>query len=212
MPEAAPVAACFCSDMPPGLGRSLKWPGSSLLLKLSSVSPLSWLVAIELSKWANNAAQRYLQGWNPRDFLSRRQFEKRAAPLPQRCSACVAAKNINNNPQPCCGTMPQKTAYSGRVLSLSAMVFRPFLICCPQCGGCDGFVFVPMILRVLGYLCPGEMSLAAPVVEQNTLLERLASGCHDDSVILAHSARLRLRPVELDGFELKCIQSPEKLG
>jgi len=33
-----------------------------------------------------------------------------------------------------------------------------------------------MIPRVLGYLCPGDMGLGPPAVEQNTLLERLTSG------------------------------------
>jgi hypothetical protein len=50
-----------------------------------------------------------------------------------------------------------------------------------------------MIPRVLGYLCPGDMGLGPPAVEQNTLLERLTSGRNYDGVILAPSIRLRFR-------------------
>ena len=56
------------------------------------------------------------------------------------------------------------------------------------------------------------MGLAAPVVEQNTFFERLASGRNYEGVILAHSIRLRLRPVEFQRLELKRIQTNEKLG
>ena len=80
-----------------------------------------------------------------------------------------------------------------------------------QNEGGKGFVFVPMIPRVLGYLCPGDMGLGPPAVEQNTLLERLTSGRNYDGVILAPSIRLRFRPMELERLQLKRIQSNEKL-
>src|SRR5437762_9843488 len=80
-----------------------------------------------------------------------------------------------------------------------------------QNEGGKGFVFVPMIPRVLGYLCPGDMGLSPPAVEQNTLLEGLTSGRNYDGVILAPSIRLRFRPMELERLQLKRIQSNEKL-
>ena len=80
-----------------------------------------------------------------------------------------------------------------------------------QNAGGKGFVFVPMIPRVLGYLCPGDMGLGTPAVEQNALLERLTSGRNYDGVILAPSIRLRFRPMELERLQLKRIQSNEKL-
>ena len=68
-----------------------------------------------------------------------------------------------------------------------------------------------MIPRVLGYLCPGEIGLGPPAVEQNTLLERLTSGRNYDGVILAPSIRFRFRPMELERLQLKRIQSNDKL-
>ena len=56
------------------------------------------------------------------------------------------------------------------------------------------------------------MGLAAPAVEQNTFFERLASGRNYEGVILAHSVRLRLGPVEFERLQLKRIQTNEKLG
>src|SRR6478736_2725603 len=80
-----------------------------------------------------------------------------------------------------------------------------------QNEGGKGFVLVPMIPWVLGYLCPGDMGLGPPAVEQNTLLERLTSGRNYDGVILAPSIRFRFRPMELERLQLKRIQSNEKL-
>lgn len=92
------------------------------------------------------------------------------------------------------------------------MLFRYFVICSLQCEGSSGLVFRPVILRVPGYLCPGDMGLAAPAVDQNTFFERLASGRNYEGVILAHRIRRRLRPVEFERLQLKRIQTNEKLG
>ena len=54
-----------------------------------------------------------------------------------------------------------------------------------QSAGEFGSVFLPAILRVGGNFCPNEMSRVTPVVEQNTLFERLASGRDYDDIMLA---------------------------
>src|SRR5207248_591636 len=97
-------------------------------------------------------------------------------------------------------------------VSVSAVVFEFFVICSSQDEGGKRLVFLPVILRVPGYLCPGDIWLAAPAVEQNTFLERLASGRNYEAIILAHSTGPRLRPVELDRLQLERIQPDEKLG
>src|SRR5947208_9856080 len=88
---------------------------------------------------------------------------------------------------------------------------RSHIPCSPQSEGKFGFVFRPVILRIRGDLCPNEMSRVTPVVEQNALFECLASGRNYDDIMLAIGVGKRLGPVELDGLQLQCIQSDEKL-
>ncbi len=90
-------------------------------------------------------------------------------------------------------------------------LLRSYIPCSPQSAGEFGFVFRPVILRIHGDLCPNEMSRVTPVVEQNALLECLASGRNYDDVMLATGVGKRLGPVELECLQLQCIQSGEKL-
>ena len=78
-----------------------------------------------------------------------------------------------------------------------AYLLRSYIPCSPQSAGEFGFVFRPVILRVGGDLCPNEMSRVTPIVEQNTLFERLASGRNYDDVMLGTGVGTRLGPVEL---------------
>src|SRR5258708_3100048 len=66
-------------------------------------------------------------------------------------------------------------------------------------------------LRVHGDLCANQMSRLTPVVEENTLFERLAAGRNYDDVMLAIGVDKRLGPVELERLQLQRIQSNEKL-
>src|SRR5437016_6887839 len=88
---------------------------------------------------------------------------------------------------------------------------RSHIPCSPQSAGGFGLVFLPVILRVHGDLCPNQMSRLTPVVEQNALFERLASGRNYDNVMLTRGIDERLSPVELDRLQLQRIQSNEKL-
>src|SRR5438552_2468986 len=88
---------------------------------------------------------------------------------------------------------------------------RSHIPCSPQSPGGFGLVFLPVILRVHGDLCPNQMSRLTPVVEQNTLFERLATGRNYDNVMLTHGIDERLSPVELERLQLQRIQSNEKL-
>src|SRR5947208_12716725 len=90
-------------------------------------------------------------------------------------------------------------------------LFRSHLPCSLQSADGFGFVFLPVILRVHGDLCPNEMSRVTPVIEQDTLFKRLASGRNYDDVMLGTGVDKRLSPVKLERLQLQRIQSNEKL-
>src|SRR5947208_10729041 len=89
-------------------------------------------------------------------------------------------------------------------------LFRSHLSCSLQSPNGFGFVFLPVILRVHGDLCPYELSRVTPVIEQDTLFEWLASGRNYDDVMLGTGVDKRLSPVKLERFQLQRIQSNEK--
>src|SRR6266699_2640335 len=90
-------------------------------------------------------------------------------------------------------------------------LFRSRLPCSLQSADGFGFVFLPAILRVHGDLCPNEMSRVTPVIEQDTLFERLASGRNYDDVMLTTGVDRILSPVKLERLQLQRFQSNEKL-
>ncbi len=90
-------------------------------------------------------------------------------------------------------------------------LFRNPFPCSLQSPNGFGFVFLPVILRVHGDLCPYELSRVTPVIEQDTLFERLASGRNYDDVMLGTGVDKRLSPVKLERLQLQRIQSNEKL-
>src|SRR5213078_2395332 len=97
------------------------------------------------------------------------------------------------------------------LLMMFSNLSRSHLPCSPQSAGEFGSVFLPVILRVHGDLCPNEMSRVTPVIEQDTLFERLASGRNYDDVMLGTGVDKRLSPVKLERLQLQRIQSNEKL-
>src|SRR5437588_6289664 len=90
-------------------------------------------------------------------------------------------------------------------------LFRSHLPCSRQSVDGFGFVFLPAIFRVHGDLCPNEVSRVTPVIEQDTLFERLTSGCNYDDVMLTTGIKKRFGPVQLERLQLQRIQSHEKL-
>src|SRR5437879_11226797 len=90
-------------------------------------------------------------------------------------------------------------------------LFRSHLPCSPQSADGFGFVFLPVILRVHGDLCPNELSRVTPVIEEDPLFERLASGRNYDDVMLTIGVDKRLRQVKLERLQLQRIQSNETL-
>src|SRR5438093_12365901 len=90
-------------------------------------------------------------------------------------------------------------------------LFRSHLPCSRQSADGFGFLFLPVILRVHGDLCPNDMSRVTPVIKQDTLFERLASSRNYDDVVLAIGVDKRLSPVKLERVQLQRIQSNEKL-
>src|SRR5436853_60276 len=81
-------------------------------------------------------------------------------------------------------------------------LFRSHLSCSLQSPNGFGFVFLPVILRVHGDLCPYELSRVTPVIEQDTLFEWLASGRNYDDVMLGTGVDKRLSPVKLERLQL----------
>src|SRR5437762_11114232 len=90
-------------------------------------------------------------------------------------------------------------------------LFRSHLPCSLQSPDGFGFVLLPAILRVHSDLYPNEMSGVTPVIQQDTLLERLASGSNYYDVMLGTGVDKRLSPVKLERLQLQRIQSNEKL-
>src|SRR5437667_11985187 len=88
---------------------------------------------------------------------------------------------------------------------------RSHIPCSPQSAGGFGLVFLPVILRVHGDLCPNQMSRLTPVVEQNTSFEQLATGRNYDNVMLTHGIDERLSPAEVERLLLQHIQANDKL-
>src|SRR6266567_298186 len=90
-------------------------------------------------------------------------------------------------------------------------LFRSHLPRSLQSADDFGFVFLPVILRVHDDLCPNEMSRITPVIEQDTLFKRLASGRNYADIMLGTRVEKRLSPVKLERLQLQRIQSNEKL-
>src|SRR5437667_12661314 len=90
-------------------------------------------------------------------------------------------------------------------------LFRSHLSCSLQSPNGFGFVFLPVILRVHGDLCPYDLSRLTPGIEQDTLFERLASGRSYVDGMLDTGVDERLTPVKLTRLQLHRIQSNDKL-
>jgi len=72
-----------------------------------------------------------------------------------------------------------------------------------------GFVFRPVMSGVAGDRAPKEMAGAAPVIEEDSLLERLAACGHDDDIVLDVGSRIGFGPMKLDRAKPKGIE-PKK--
>src|SRR5947207_138631 len=68
-------------------------------------------------------------------------------------------------------------------------------------------VFLPFIaLGILTDRSPVKTSLVAPGVEHNTLRKRLSFGGNHHAIVLGKSSGKGFSPVEVECFELQCIQ------
>ena len=73
-----------------------------------------------------------------------------------------------------------------------------------------GFVFQPVVSGVAGQRAPKETAGAAPVIEEDALLERLAACGHDNDIVLGVGSRIGFGPMQLNGAEPKCVEPKEQ--
>ena len=69
------------------------------------------------------------------------------------------------------------------------------------------FVFEPFVVGIAVKRAPEQAAGAAPVVEHDPLLERLALGGDDDEVVLGLGAGVGFAPVLLEGFQVQLVQT-----
>src|SRR5437879_13472292 len=107
--------------------------------------------------------------------------------------------------------LPQVVPHSSVRFRRRGYLLRSYIRRSPQSAGEFGFVFRPAIIGIHADVCPNESSRVTPEVEQNALSEWLASGRNYADVMLGTGLCTRLAPVELERFQLPCIQSADNL-